>query len=139
MATSAALSRVLVEKQKLAGQTVRKWPEETPVEQDIEEFTLAERDAVLKNTKNSTRGEDGVPPLLLKNSPENGKLMLLRLQQELERGPSADSLEKGYNHPDFETWEIPSGNQKPQTSFTTELYLENSGSTCHEKVEKMGG
>ena len=66
-----------------------------PVEHDIEEFKPAELDAVLKKTKNSTCGEDGVSPLMLKNLKEWETDAFEATQQELERWPNADSLEKG--------------------------------------------
>ena len=67
-ATYAGVTRVLVgrDKQKSAHQTVRKWLKETSVDHDIQDFTLAELEAVLKETRNSTWGEDGVSPLMLK-------------------------------------------------------------------------
>ena len=82
MATYAAVRRVLVEsgKQKNASQSVRKRLNATPIEHEIaEKFTMAELEAVLKTTKNSACGEDGISPLMLKNLLEVGKLKLLRL------------------------------------------------------------
>ena len=97
MATYTAVSRVLGgrDKQKSAHQTIRNWLKETSAEHDIEvEFTLAELDAVLKKTENSTCDEDGVNPLMLKDLTEWATGVFEATQQELERGPSADRLRK---------------------------------------------
>ena len=81
MATYAAVRRVLVEsgKQKNAYQSVRKRLKETPIEHETaEEFTMAELEGVLKTTKNSACGEDGISPVMLKNLPDVGEQQLWR-------------------------------------------------------------